>query len=138
MQPAEPVRAGHPDDAAVRPVHQPGGAGQGALLAHRVSVVGGDTGVQPVGVDGSGGGKKRAVHGPRLRVAQAGLAAAQAVTGRQSAQRPNTVRWPTSVSKPCSASSVATSGRATSGLISVIFPQTRQTRWTWSASCARW
>ncbi len=57
---------------------------------------------------------------------------------RQSRQVPNTVRCPTSVSKPSCSSRAVTSGRAASGATSVTRPQSRQTRCTCWASAARW
>ncbi len=65
MQPAQPVRAGHGDDPAVREVDETGAVGERALLAEQFAVVGGDTFVHALGGDGTGQGQQRALHGSK-------------------------------------------------------------------------
>ena len=57
---------------------------------------------------------------------------------RQFAHRPNTVRCPTSVSKPCCWSSAVTSELTAAGSTWVTCSHSRHTRWTCWASAARW
>ena len=129
VQPAQPVRPGDPDDAAVGPVHHARRLLGRALLAQRVAVVRGHALVRPAGLHRS----RRMLSSWLVRPQDQASAAV-----RQSAQRPKTVRWPTSVSKPWRSSSAVISGRIASGPISVTRSQSRQTRCTWSASAARW
>ncbi len=63
MQPAQPVRTGDRDDAAVGEVDESGAVGECALLAEQVAVVGGDAFVHALGGDGAGQGQQRALHG---------------------------------------------------------------------------
>ena len=64
VQPAQPVRTGNPQHAAMRPVDHAVTAGERSLLGVRVTVVGGDARVGPVGRDRTGLSKQRAVHRP--------------------------------------------------------------------------
>ena len=104
VQPGQPVRAGDPDHAAVRAVHHPRAGGQRALLRVGVPVVRGDpaSGSSPGTAPGafSSGLSMLSIYsvGPGGGAARAAPGRGPAL--RQSAQRPNTVRCPTSVSKP--------------------------------------
>lgn len=63
VQPAQPVVAGHGDDAPVGEVDEAGAVGEGALFPEQFAVVGGDAFVHALGGDGAGQGQERALHG---------------------------------------------------------------------------
>ena len=57
VQPAQPVRPGDPQYAAVRAIDDTGTDGQRTLLGIRIAVMRGNSGVRAVGGDGSGLGE---------------------------------------------------------------------------------
>ena len=59
VQPGQPVLAGDPQHAVMRPVHHARRPGQRPLLRERVTVVRGDPRVGPLRRDGSRGGQQR-------------------------------------------------------------------------------
>ncbi len=146
-----PLEEHHSNRQAGRPLRQEGSVRWGARgVSPRLGVEGG---LLPLGDTDRAAGED---HGPAhwgtrtepqartmaLRTGKHGPSRRRAPFGkgqeRQLRQRPKTVRCWTSVVKPSSSSSRETRPWTSSGRTSVISPQPRHTRWTWSASLARW
>src|SRR5262249_283629 len=103
LQPAEPVGAGDPEHAAVRPAGHAEPARDAPLLGERVAVVRRDARVDPIGWDGSGCREQRAGHEPEGRLRRWTATFPLLISrcyARQAEQMPKTVRCPTSVRKP--------------------------------------
>ncbi len=64
MQPRQSVRAAHPQHSAVRAIHDATGLDQLPLLAERIAVMRGDTGIDSDTLDRTGAVKQRTGHSP--------------------------------------------------------------------------